>query len=166
MIFEVIPISRTAVDFKHFLSVVKMTMGNTPTKELEEQNKSMEKIGTFYRILEGVFPEAAICQSISYGFMIISTKDQLFKLMQVQDILNLNVTETNKEGFYLALVTATLEQWRRFCINNSTGKEALELRELANKIMDFLGAEGFSRIFWNFNKQLLKDNTIKLEFRQ
>lgn len=164
--YEIIPISTTTIDWQTFLNLVKMTLGSDPTRELEEKKVTIKNIGHFCRILENAgFDIHNVCDCVYYGFLIISTKEQLFELLQTQNILNMTVKEISKKGFYLGLLTATVSDLVLFVLRNSTGGEAIELRVLANKLNEFLNKEGFNRLFWAYNKQLMPDSTVRLEAR-
>jgi len=154
-----------SIDWSTLLNITKMVLGSEAVKEFEEKRLPFD-LSSFVKILQAAdYNLAQIADSVYYGFLVISTKEQLFDLMQVQNLLNINVVETNKKGYYLGIITATISKLKDFIIRCSSGKEAHELRVLANKLYDFLVKEGFNYLFWNYVRQTQSDCTMRLEER-
>jgi hypothetical protein len=169
IMIEIIIISKTIVEIERLLRLVKGVTGSYPIK-----NKSEDPNLNYINILNGLFDNYNhyyynnAYQHIIYGIMILGSKDFFYKLMQYQNIITLNITNTLNPECDLGIATASLLDWKELIVKCSSGKEDIRIRELANKLQSLFEASGFHSLFKGYCKERnnplseVMDNTYKL----
>ncbi len=164
-------LGKSEIDYDTFLATTSKGLGRSLTRKLDSQGKDVKTLSSFLVMLaemklQNTEPMTALVKAGSnlqqafYSFLVISESDTLFQLMEQTPLSVQSAVCTN--GLRLAVVAGNLEVWRTAIINCCSDSIQYELRDVMDKILLLFETEGLGRIWENYSKKPLSDNTFKL----
>ncbi len=153
---NIIPISKTQIDWPMFIRGCQDYMDVTPTKTVDESGKSLDKLESFTASLD--YANLNNCHGIygqvSYGFILDTTSDIMFR---ISTVTRLNLVYKNVDrNISVAIYNGTLAQWRDACVYFCREDMDKELLNLFYALTIFFEREGFKNLFHGYKKKRLK----------
>lgn len=166
------PLVSIEINWEVLLETAKTALQRTVTGSIDANSKTLGDFASYIAALgemetpnthpDKVLVEpGSLLKQLFFGFMIVSFTDDFHKIRYRTD-LAIHLTATVYPGVSMAVVSGTLEQWRTAVINCCIERIDLTIRLVFNKILSEFEKMGLYRIWLDYSKVKLKDDTIKL----
>jgi hypothetical protein len=166
MIPEIIPIVSPKIDWLNYLAVSKRVLGYSLSKEIDNQKLSLcdssflLSLQTFEtKIYETSIPWHLL-RHLTYSFLIVLDYDDYIKLIENSPTINIISSQTIEKNVKLLIASGNLEDWKFECIQERSTRE---LQILFDKIVLYFESNGLGKMFIEYKKTTLKNNTFILE---
>lgn len=164
-------IGKLNIDFPAFLIAANKGLNKSLTRGLDSQGKDTKSIAAYLVMLaemrqDNVDPNKVLqdagqlLKHAYYVFQVIVDHETMFDLLELNTLAVHNAECIN--SVYLSVVSGTLEDWRTAIINGCSDQATFNIRLLFDKILLMFEKEGLSKLWVNYSKRKLPDDTFRL----
>ena len=160
--FKIIPVTRLMINWTDYITTIKQLTGVNPVEDLERKRVPVEGVNAFIRSLETLTQSTSVLNHAFYSFMVVGTKEFLFRLLQHNFNLSCTSLDTDQSDLHICIVSGNLSDWKQAILNN-TNQLSIEIRNFYNQIHTYFeNMEGLFRIFNDISKIDQGDGTFKV----
>lgn len=176
VMFEIVPIATTTVDWNRFVTSVNTAIGRSPTRELDATGIPVGSLSSFIPALaefqeketspvDALKNNSRLQKHMMFSFFIASDRETLHQLLIAGQDFQVIMGDPGRQREHYVL-TGSLDTWRNAIIMGCQDDFPIEGREFFNKMWEFFAKVGFQDIFGKYRRKDLQDKTFKLEDRR
>jgi hypothetical protein len=154
---ELIPISKTEIDWPTYLHTAKQVLGHSISETIEKRRLELTQPEAFLESVDWILDHTF------YGFQILGSRNFFLRLYHHTNEVKISINTTLQPDYLLGLATGTLKQWKNFILECANGDEEADIRMLSNKLQSYFENEGLYKIFTGMTKKPTIGNTFLLE---
>lgn len=170
--YEIHPIGMQQVDWRTFIKVCQDTLGESPTRGLDEAGMDPKDPASFVAVLgfdhkpletlRTAIDSAHLLGHYHMSCVAVGDEDMVDALYRYS---NLAVAEKRKGAKRLVVVSGTVATWFDALRMGCREDREADYRVMLNTVYDLFCSTGFREVFWNLNKIMLSDGSFRLELK-
>lgn len=156
---EAILISKPKIDFENLFRISAQALGRHIGRESDP--KELSEVAKFLACVESFSETARSELFLHYVFICYADAPTAFA---VREQTKLDITSTVAiDGNIIFLAAGTLSEWEKAIEICCSEKSNFNTRLLFDKLLLLLEKEGLRKIWFDYRKKMIKDNTFLIE---
>jgi hypothetical protein len=169
---DAILITQPAIDFAKFVGLTHKMLGYSVASASDAARRPLSETERFLSCLNAMSDEAAppglpphLLSHVSFSVLLGCDERDLLDVLQCCSGMPFVQAETQARGYFAAVVSGTLAQWRDAVESGAARDATPSVRELFNKIMGLFEQHGLSSVWTGYQKHYTKDDQFYLEYK-
>jgi hypothetical protein len=170
MVFKLLPMSKTVIDWELYLRTATEALGRSPTATLDEQRHQFTRslpdyIATLKEVeLKGGNPHSpggVQLEHIHQGFMLIASRQATYSIVMKSRVAASTAMSIH-DDFNLTILSGTLGQWRSAILNCCVDEVSFDVRSFGMELLIYFDSVGLKRYMLDAIQVQLGDGTVRL----